>query len=265
MSKGILQAIYENFVGQADGLPADLTAEREEELFDQRDAGDESAKFTVALHFVRLIVQKQRRHVKLSTSVLPDALSSALERTAVAAGTFDRSTGRRFSAHAELFIMGALWDTRAGAHDSVYAGAHGVRQARRVRMAENDYLNKHDDMPSDEWLADHLDRTPRAVALSRSVSEGLSSVSGYVDVYTTEGEDDSPSPHKVVEATERSELMDRAKGRMTEKQREAFEIVVEQGRTWKDARGVLGITDQAIGDRLAGARAKVLAEVQGEK
>lgn len=268
--KAVCQLIYGRFVALGKGHD-NLTAEKESELFARRDSGDTSASYELALHTVKFIVQRQRRRHPMGSDLLEDALMSALFRANRAAELFDPSSDNRFMAYAGRFIDGALTDALVSHLDNVGAGRAAQYDANALHKFRYQFANETDNFPTEEEIEAALGFSPDRIKFL----DGLLGSRVETQVYDGEGlaltsaveaiEDRSGDAYDALEASLQAEMIERAKGNMTEKQREAFELIVERGMTWAEAREALGVSsNQAILQRIDGARARVAKELLGE-
>ena len=257
--------IYSRFVGMAAGL-GDLTPEKESSLLDRRDSGDGSAIHELALHTVRFIVTRQRKRHPMGGDILEDALNNALMRAIRAADRFDRASGNRFMAYAGLFIDGALTDSLVAHMDVMGAGRTAQYDASSLNKFRYQFCHEHDNLPTDEQIQDALGYSAGRIAfLDSLLSSRMESATVYEDGTTQSAveqvEDSSDDALTQLEQAHRTEIIERAKANMTLKQREAFELVAEQGNTWSKVCELLGIANGSLAERLEGATVKVRKEI----
>ncbi len=262
--------IYSRFVSMSSGL-GELTAQAEIDLLDRRDGGDETAVHELGLHTVRFIISRQRKRHPMGGDILEDALTNALLRAIHAATLFDRSSSNRFMAYAGRFIDGALTDSLVRHLDVVGAGKTAQYDASALNKFRYQFCHDTGDLPTDEQVFEALGHSPEKIAsldalLSSRMETATFDESGAPHSVVEQLEDPSDDALTQLETVRRNETVQRAKDKMTDKQREAFELIVEQGLTWVAARPILGVSsDKAIADRLEGAKAKIRKEVQGDE
>tara|TARA_R110002126_G_scaffold164355_2_gene312274 strand:- start:801 stop:1424 length:624 start_codon:yes stop_codon:yes gene_type:complete len=199
--------------------------------------------------------------------ILEDALNNALMRAIHAAGIFSRFSDNRFMAYVGLFIDGALTDSLVAHMDVVGAGRTAQYDASCLNKFRYQFCHENDNLPTDEQIQDALGHSAdRIVFLDSLLSSRMESAMVYEDGTTQstveQVEDHADNALAQLELVRQRETIERAKDSMTAKQREAFELIVEQGMTWVESRPILGVSsDKAIHDRLEGAKAKVQKEL----
>jgi DNA-directed RNA polymerase specialized sigma subunit len=264
--RSVTRGIYSRFVGMSEGL-GELTPATEMSLLDRRDSGDSSAVHELALHSVRFIIARQKRRHPMGGDVLEDALNNALMRAVRAAELFDRSSDNRFMAYVGRFIDGALTDSLVAHLDVVGAGRTAQYEASALNKFRYQFCHATDDLPTDEQIGDALGYSADRIAfldslLSSRMETATFDESGIASSSVERIADPGDDALTQLERARQMQTIQRAKYNMTYKQREAFELIVEQGMTWVEARPLLGVTsDKAIADRLEGAKAKVHKEI----
>ena len=260
------QSIYSRFVEMSKGL-SELTPDAETALLDRRDSGDTSAVHELALHSVRFIISRQKRRHPMGGDILEDALNNALMRAIRAAELFDRSSDNRFMAYVGRFIDGALTDSLVSHLDVVGAGRTAQYEASALNKFRYQFCNQNDNLPTDEQVEGSLGFSADRISfldslLSSRMETSTFDEDGVASSSIDRVADPSDSALAQLEQARQGETIQRAKDAMTDKQREAFELIIEQGMTWVKARPILGVaSDKAIADRLEGAKAKVRKEI----
>ena len=146
--------IYRNFRSMGKGL-LPLDKDREWELVNRRDSGDETAAHELALSTVNFIISFQLRKFPFQTNTLDDALMAALVEVLRAAESFDPNRGS-FLNQVALEIKGSFIKTIQKSMNVVHLGSKKIRQAYEVRTFRQDYLNDTGDMPTNEIVSEAL-------------------------------------------------------------------------------------------------------------
>ena len=174
--------IYRNFRAMGKGLPP-LDKDREWELVNRRDSGDETAAHELALSSVNFIISLQLRKFPFQSNVLDDALMAALVETLRAAESFDPSRGS-FLNQVALEAKGSFIKTIQKSMNIVHLGSKKTRQAYEIRTFRQDYLNETGDLPTDEEVSS-------ALGLSWSQIADRDDLSATYTVSSVVGEDGS--------------------------------------------------------------------------
>jgi RNA polymerase sigma factor (sigma-70 family) len=242
------------------GLPR-LTAERERELARARDSGDSEAVGTLALSLVDYIIGIQRKRFPMGPDAAQEALHSALEQALVAATRFDPNEGR-FVSFAYAHILGGLRSSLQYEMSTIKRGKKLIHHQYRIRDFRAQYMDQHDDMPTDEQIKEALNMTDRQYDLAESannMADASTSGKGESAVQTLDLVEGSiaPSGFESLQEKQNLAIIDRAFSEMTELQEQAFTMVVLQGMMLKDAAEQLGVDRTTVRDRVNGARRKI--------
>ncbi len=266
--------IYRNFRSMGKGL-LPLDKDREWELVNRRESGDETAAHELALSAVNFIISFQLRKFPFQVNVLDDALMSALVEVMRAATSFDPSRGT-FLNQVALEIKGSFVKTIQKNMNVVHLGSKKTRQAYEIRTFRQDHLNDTGDMPTDEMVSEALGLSLRQIAdrdelaAAHTVTSVMGEDGAELSVLETVNDPGHVPADVQVERAEMESAVQGALDSMPEVRRRAYTLVVVDGMTLYEARDEMGFKyHNSVVNHIEKAkraiRDAVLGEVQGDE
>ena len=148
--------LYFNEIGRQTGL---LTAKEELELGRRVQAGDEAAKRRMVESHLRLVVRIVRKyHLHTKGIEFIDAISEGNFGLIRAVEKYNPDYGFRFSTYAVYWIKQSIERGIYNHSDTVRIPVHVRKELIAYKMALRELVKKLDHPPTDEEIADFLDR-----------------------------------------------------------------------------------------------------------
>jgi len=148
--------LYFNEIGRQTGL---LTAKEELELGRRVQAGDEAAKRRMVESNLRLVVRIVRKyHLHTKGIEFIDAISEGNFGLIRAVEKYNPDYGFRFSTYAVYWIKQSIERGIYNHSDTVRIPVHVRKELIAYKMALRELVKKLDHPPTDEEIADFLDR-----------------------------------------------------------------------------------------------------------
>jgi RNA polymerase primary sigma factor len=232
-----------------------LTPAEEIELSKRIAEGDDSARERMIKANLRLVVKIAKAYLNRGLSFL-DLIEEGNIGLMRGVERFKAEKECRFSTYGAWWIRQAIERALHKQTSTIRVPVHVLEHLDKVLRVHKKLENSLGREPTDDEIALDCGMKPRYVAKLRWVRQSICSLDSAIDldgdlsVKETLSDPDSPDPFKCIYQTERTELLQRALGRLDERERQVLEMRFGLGEhtamTLKEVGEEVGVTRERI-------------------
>jgi len=209
-----------------------LTQEQEQDLITRAQAGDSFAFDDIIYHNTKLVINIAKKYKNKVSGILgfEDLIQEGNIGLMKAVKMFKPQLGFRFSTYATWWIKQHILRSLSNDGRTIRLPIHMIDMALTIKKIQKDYYTVHEEMPTDQWIADYINQNGLLKQTSRKIPYSAEDIRTILDYWNNQtpvslskpvGEDEDstlgdfipsnlPSPTQAVEKSYMAEDLQKA-------------------------------------------------------